>query len=172
MRNVHRSILAIAIALAGVSITSPAPAHANPSARSASARVASACAGLSEDEVAQPLFGGRLDVVRSRALRTSGAKAVEPRKLGVELFVRAEPGLTARYLERLATCHVARYEASLASSHVDPLAVSGVEVRVRESGTGFVVQIASERRSTANAVLERATALDGRTSSRAVADAR
>jgi hypothetical protein len=161
VHRLQRSILPFALALLGFTATASATSEQ---------RAERACAGLSEADRGRALFGDRLEVLSSRALRPRGAKPIERGARGAEVFVRAEPGLTARYVHRLAACHIALYEASVASSGEDPLAVEGAEIRVRERGAGFVLQISADRRSAASAIIERASALPGRTVSRSVRD--
>ncbi len=157
MRTVHRSIfLCTLAALLGLTSSASATPGGGASARE---RVERLCGGISGAERARPLFGDRLAVVSSRALRAGGGRPLEPRALGAEVLVRAEPGLTARYVHRMAACQVALYSASLATSGDDPLAVEGAEVQVRESGPGFVIRISADRRSAAREIVDRAMAL-------------
>jgi hypothetical protein len=138
-----------------------ATASAVPTAPRASAaqEAAVACEDLAAADRDAPLFEGKLDVADSRAVVVRRGKQMDHHTLGAEVFTLAEPGLTAPYLHRVARCQIARYEADLAESDTDPLAVAGAEVRVRERGAGFVVRITAETRSAGRAIAERAARL-------------
>jgi len=82
--------------------------------------------------------------------------------VGVQIAVRAEPGLTAPWLERVASCHVALAAAGqleAANAKNDPLLVRGVTVAVDQSATGFVVSVRAPSASAATDVNARAVAL-------------
>lgn len=67
---------------------------------------------------------------------------------GVELFVPAEPGMSAAWIERATDC--ATYEGD------HPLAVEGARAEVREARGGYLVRITSPDRDDAREVIRRA----------------
>jgi hypothetical protein len=152
---VHRSILVSLLTLTGCAATRAA----EPSPEVAQHRAARACQALPEADRRAPLFGGAIDVADTRPVIVRRGKQMDHRTLGAELYVRAERDLTAPYLHRLASCQIARYEADLAESATDPLAVAGAQVDVRRRAAGFVVRITAEARSAGRAIAERAARL-------------
>jgi hypothetical protein len=129
-----------------------------PSSAVATARAESACEAVPQAEQSAPLFDG-VTVADARPIVVRRGKQMDHRTLGAEVYVAAERGLTAPYLHRVARCQIARYQADLAESERDPLAVAGAEVEVRPRGPGFVVRITAEARSAGRAIAERAAAL-------------
>lgn len=83
-------------------------------------------------------------------------------EVGVRIAVRAQPGLTAPWLARVATCH-----ASLAAANQlealdaknDPLRVPGVAVSVEEGATGFIVSLRAPNASAATDLETRSIAM-------------
>ncbi len=61
---------------------------------------------------------------------------------GVELAIRAQPSMTAPWLERVATCHMALARSNAIPVDAgDPQLVPGATVHVEETYTGFVASI-------------------------------
>jgi hypothetical protein len=89
----------------------------------------------------------------------SEAETVVPRA-GARLLLRATPGMTAEWMQRIAECHMAQVAAAppwtLTSS---PLDVKGALVSVQSSGDGFTVDITSPDIKVARDILNRAKAL-------------
>lgn len=89
----------------------------------------------------------------------SEAETVVPRA-GARLLLRATPGMTAEWMQRIAECHMAQVAAAppwtLTSS---PLDVKGAMVAVQSSGDGFTVDITSPDVKVARDILNRAKAL-------------
>ena len=82
--------------------------------------------------------------------------------VGVQVAVRAQPGLTAPWLARVASCHVALAVANqleTPNAKNDPLLVPGVQVSVEEAYTGFIVSIRGADASTVSDLQQRATAM-------------
>lgn len=125
---------------------------------------ASACGGLNEDDRDTSPFDHREDVLSSEALQstTSGGKASTQRLLGASVTVKAIPGLTKEYLQRLVNCHSAR-NASMGFAMPEmarcPLSVKGASATVESAGPGFRVDIRTDDSQAANEVLRRAKAL-------------
>jgi hypothetical protein len=130
-----------------------------PSPAVARQRAATACDALPEAEQSASLFGDTLAVADTRPVIVRRGKQMDHRTLGADVYVEAERGLTAPYLHRVARCQIARYEADLAESERDPLAVAGAQVEVRPRGPGFVLRITAEARSAGRAIAERAARL-------------
>jgi hypothetical protein len=84
------------------------------------------------------------------------------RDRGVDIAVRAQPGMTAPWLERVASCHIAAVasgQAPTTPAGVDPLLVTGATVRVQETGTGYVVSVRVPDDRSASEVSKRTQAL-------------
>jgi hypothetical protein len=84
---------------------------------------------------------------------------------GVQLAMRAEPSMTAPWLERVATCHVALVRAGqLAAGEGDPQVVPGASIQVDAAYTGYIVSVRVPDADGAAEVMRRATvALTGPT---------
>ena len=136
-------------------------------AASAALRAAeeSTCAGISpEDRDISPFsyvddIVGVEPITASRSGGKDGPRAVT---LGAVVSVRAVPGLTAEWLQRIVDCHVAR-DASLGNVVPEmpdcPLVPAGVTAKVSSTGAGFAVDIRTEDTSAAADVLARAQRL-------------
>lgn len=87
------------------------------------------------------------------------------RDRGVQLAIRAQPSMTAPWLERVASCHVALVRSGqLMASAGDPQVVPGAVVSVEAAYTGYVVSVRVPDADGAAEVLRRTTvALTGPT---------
>jgi hypothetical protein len=106
-------------------------------------------------------IGGTAPLVERKVV---GKAVMVPQEIGVQIAVRAQPGLTAPWLERVAACHAAlaasgQLEARDAKD--DPLAVPGVSVTVEEGRTGFIVSVRAPNVTAAADVNSRAIAMAG-----------
>jgi hypothetical protein len=104
------------------------------------------CAGIpaKERELGIMAYRDSIGGVRPLKEKTRVGKWEYSHDRGVEIAVRAQPGMSAPWLERVATCHIAlatagRSEAT--SNGTDPLLVPGATVRVDEADTGFIVSV-------------------------------
>lgn len=86
-----------------------------------------------------------------------GKSAVQ-RLRGAEVFVQAEPGLTAEWLQLTLARHVAQMRGSTAMPDC-AFDVDDVAVRVESGGTGFRVRIMARDTDKAGEVLRRARLL-------------
>lgn len=127
---------------------------------------ASACAGLSEQDRDMSPFAHREDIAGVAALESkSSLKPAVTRREGAIVTFRATPGLTAQWLQRIVTCHLAR---SAAMGHVMPempycpLVPKDVSASVTATDTGFAVAIRSDDPEVAREIFKRAEALVGR----------
>jgi hypothetical protein len=83
-------------------------------------------------------------------------------QVGVQIAVRAQPGLTAPWLARVATCHAALAASGQLESRDardDTWVVPGVSVAVSEASTGFVVSVRAPNVSAAEDLNGRAVAM-------------
>lgn len=81
---------------------------------------------------------------------------------GVVIALRAQPGMSAPWLGRVASCHMALAAAgrdASSASAMDPLLVPGAAVRVDETATGFAVSVRVPNDEAASETLRRAHAL-------------
>ena len=106
-----------------------------------------ACRGIpSSDWGGAPLVDGQLvrsvQQIKSDA-PVSEAETVVPRG-GARIMLRAAPGMTAEWLQRIAECHMAQVTAASAWTLTSsPLDVKGALVSVQSAGDGFSVDITS-----------------------------
>jgi hypothetical protein len=84
---------------------------------------------------------------------------------GVQIAVRAEPAISAPWLERIAMCHVALVRSGeLAPTADDPQVVAGANIHVAEAYTGYVISVRVPDDAAAAEVMRRTTiALSGPT---------
>jgi hypothetical protein len=78
---------------------------------------------------------------------------------GARILLRAQPGITAEWLQQVAECHLAHVGAPSPGRPASPLDVKGASVAVRSAGDGFAVEITSTDRKAAKEILARAQAL-------------
>jgi hypothetical protein len=122
---------------------------------------ANACEGISAADREQgPFFHGAAISGVSQLPDPS----YEPARLftGATIAVRAAPGLTAEWLQRLAECDIARHAAmgfDMPDAATCPLAIPGIAATVVSSGDGFVVKVSSENDATAAEIWRRAQAI-------------
>jgi hypothetical protein len=89
----------------------------------------------------------------------SETETVTPRG-GARILLRAQPGMTAEWLQRVADCHSAKVAVSSpATLTMSPLDIKGVLVSVQSMGNGFAVDITSPDVKVAREILERARAI-------------
>jgi hypothetical protein len=126
------------------------------------AEQAGACRGVpAEERVASPLERREeivdvTEVPRDTSWRGLGAAG------GARVVLRARPGLTAEWLQRVLECHVAQGAAAGRAGEPDarsPLAVPGARVRVQSVGDGFAVDVTASAPAAAREILRRARSL-------------
>jgi hypothetical protein len=78
---------------------------------------------------------------------------------GASIVIRAAPGLTAEWLQRVVDCHIAR-DAAADADPVDvansPLALPGISATVASASDGFSVMILSDDSAVAAEIRRRA----------------
>jgi hypothetical protein len=91
-----------------------------------------------------------------RVVEYHGRGSVQ-RLAGAQVFVQAEPGLTAEWLRLTVEQHLAKMQ----TEHMGdcPLDMSGVRIRVDSAGAGFAVKIIAKDPAQAKEVLRRAELL-------------
>lgn len=125
----------------------------------------SACIGLSEADRETSPFARRSDIVRVETLRTQPATAKETqvgRLQGASITVRATPGLTPEYLQRIVSCHVARDPAMAATRpelSSSPLSVKGASAMVESAGDAFRIDIKGDSKEASEEIAQRAKEL-------------
>jgi hypothetical protein len=128
---------------------------------------ARACVGLADEDRDMSPFAHREDIatVEPLSVGTNTGKVATMRRVGAIVTFRALPGMTAPWLQRVVDCHLAR-NAALGHESTEmpdcPLVPKGVTAHVRETYTGFAVEIRAEDSATAAEILRRALALVGR----------
>jgi len=135
-----------------------------PGAKSAS--VDSACAGIPVQDREIGPFGDRQQIIAVTPLTETMThlKFSWNQLRGAQIFMRATPGMTKQWLNRLGHCHLAMEEGVAASGSevvADPFAVAPLEVNVEDTPQGFVMYLRTEQLDTdvANRVLDAAKQL-------------
>jgi hypothetical protein len=122
------------------------------------------CGGVPAQERDLGIMAYRDAFAGVRALNESeqvGKMKLE-RNRGVVITLRAQPGMSAPWLGRVASCHMALAAAGRevsGTSGTDPLLVPGAAVRVDETTTGFAVSVRVPNGAAASETLRRAQAL-------------
>jgi hypothetical protein len=124
---------------------------------------ARACHGVPTAEWAGTRLTDQADIRSIQEIKSeapvSEAETVVPRG-GARLLLRAQPGVTAEWLQRIAECHMAQVATSSASAlTASPLDVKGALISVQSAGDGFAVDITSADRKIAREILRRAKSL-------------
>lgn len=132
--------------------------------RDAEARV---CVGISESDRDMSPFDHREDIasVEPLTVNVSSGKGQYARTEGVVVTLRAVPGMTAQWLQRLVDCHLARNAAlghDVPEMAYCPLVPKGATARVSGTDAGFAVVIRSDDSQTAQEILRRGRALASR----------
>jgi hypothetical protein len=79
---------------------------------------------------------------------------------GARILLRAQPGVTAEWLQRIAECHTAKVAVtSKPALTFSPLDVKGALVTVQSMGNGFAVDITSPDVKVAKEIFTRAQAV-------------
>jgi hypothetical protein len=107
-------------------------------------------------------FHHREDIRRVEPLREKVYGGSTPGLQGATVTFRAVPGLSAEWLQRLVSCHIARNGSmghAMPEMSYCPLALKGVTASVTSTGDGFAVTIVAKDSDTAAEVLRRAQGL-------------
>jgi hypothetical protein len=129
---------------------------------------ARACVGLADADRDMSPFAHREDVASVQPLTVKSAVGKfgsSTRTMGAVVILRAVPGLTAQWLQRVVDCHVARNGAlghDAAEMPDCPLVPNGITANVTPTETGFAVAIQSDDPAVAQEVLRRTQGLVGR----------
>ena len=157
------SMSAAGALLAACATTTPPPEASATSAALADAETR-ACAGISqEDRNKNPLSQSEA-IANVAPLMVEEYPRTNPplrRMAGAVVTLRAEPGMTAEWLQRWVDCQLASgtplaQSAELADS---PLAQGGTVANVRSIGNGFAIEIGSNDRKVAREILAKAQKL-------------
>jgi hypothetical protein len=97
----------------------------------------------------------RVTAVQPLRVTERNGRGSSERLAGAQVFVQAEPGLTAEWLQLTIQRHIAQM-SGMASC---PLDVKDVRVTVQSAGPGFAVQITGKNAAQAKEILRRAQLL-------------
>lgn len=100
----------------------------------ATQRAATLCEGFAPELLERTLSGDPARVVNAEPITEFGEKPRTLRTIGVRMQVRDPQVTSAPAIERLLSCHAARYAAGMAPGEHDPLAVEGIELQARSTG--------------------------------------
>ncbi|MFO0617569.1 MAG: hypothetical protein U0414_33555 [Polyangiaceae bacterium] len=125
---------------------------------------ASACANIAEEDRDVSPFADRTEIVAASDLTVEERPGDPSSKTlrGASITVQAVPGLSAEYLERVVSCHLARNASmgfAMGEMEFDPLAVKGASATVAPVDGGFRVDIQGNDRDAITEIAKRADAL-------------
>lgn len=126
---------------------------------------ASACSGIEEQDRVTTPFYHREDIaqVTPAERQVSGLGHVNTSvPAGGRAVFRAVPGMTAEWLQRMVSCHIARASAvghSMPEMNYCPLVLKNVRATVTSTGDGFAIDVTSEDAGTAAEIWRRMQAL-------------
>jgi len=126
------------------------------------ARMESVCRGMSAPERSASALTRPDDVRSVQEIKpvTPASEAESPaQRWGARLMLRAQPGVTAEWLQRIAECHLATLAAQGGGDARSPLDVKGASVVVRSVGDGFAVDVTAGDPASGKDILTRALAL-------------
>jgi hypothetical protein len=121
-------------------------------------RAAAACEGVADDESRKGLFPYREDIERVEPYKVEVSSKEPARLAGATLYLRAEPGVTAEWLERVLACHLS-HRIPCPDGDRCPLEVGPLRVDARSAGPTFVVDVRARDPEAARETLRRARAL-------------
>jgi hypothetical protein len=125
------------------------------------------CTGVPNNERELGVLAYKDAIAGARPLKEEYlvGKTKMTRDRGIEIALRAQPAMTAPWLERVASCHVALVKSGqLSASPGDPQVVAGAVVHVETADTGYVVSVRVPDAEAAAEVVRRTTvALTGPT---------
>jgi len=99
----------------------------------------------------------RVTAVQALRLTERNGRGTSERLAGAQVFVQAEPGLTAEWLQLTVQRHITQMNsAGMANC---PLDAKDVRVSVASAGPGFAVNITGKNTAQANEILRRAQLL-------------
>lgn len=120
-----------------------------------------ACDGLPSDVRSAPLFGAGSVLGHQKLVRRE-TKQMLTRSKGARVIVRAEPGMTAPYLERVALCQVAQYRSGAAHDDGHPLAAGDLTVHVVPVTGAFALHLTAKEPKVAREIASRVERLSRR----------
>lgn len=127
---------------------------------------AKACSGIGPSDRDDSPFSHRDDIVGVEPLVSTTTSSRGPTKHvdGASITIRAVPGLTVEYLQRLVSCHLAR-NASMGFAMDEmsfcPLAVKGASATVASASGAFRVDVRGDGEDAIKEIGRRADALSG-----------
>lgn len=123
---------------------------------------ARACSRIAfRDRDLSPLLRQR-DIERIEEIGHSGGRAPLGQPAGAAIIYAAVPGLTAKVLQHIADCHLARNAAlgfEQRADYNDPLNVRGAQAKVRTIGEQLALEVTSTDAAAALEIVKRARAL-------------
>jgi hypothetical protein len=124
------------------------------------------CTGISEQDRDMSPFFHHKDIQKVTELKgpvsAQSGKAQLQRTVGASVVIRAVPGLTQEWLQRIVNCHLARNAAAggeMPELPACPLVPRGARASVKSVGDGFAVNITAEDSATAQEIWRRAQIL-------------
>jgi hypothetical protein len=117
------------------------------------------CDPATQGDGAKSLAPGKVVAVSPVKEKVFLARALQfERTVGADLYVRAEPGMSAEYLERALTCHAQGAEPVHSNDPLHP-GTGVVHVKVESANGGFAVRATGSTDEAGRAIWKRAEAL-------------
>ncbi|HXS17222.1 MAG TPA: hypothetical protein VN764_08535 [Polyangiaceae bacterium] len=119
------------------------------------------CGQLNAHQVVSQLYtGGAVYDAHPIQERVFRARALQPNEtLGASLYVKAEPGLTSPYLQRVMSCHVASGQPAHPNDPLFPQSGKIAQLKVREAKHGFAVDVRAEKPAVGREIWQRAQSI-------------
>lgn len=126
-----------------------------------------ACVGLRETDRDVSPFAHREDIASVGPLieRVQFGRTTMERRAGVIVTLRAQPGMTAEWLQRVVNCHIAHNAAlghDVPEMDYCPLVPNEVSAQVWSTGDGFAVAVRSDNEASIREIQRRAALLTAR----------
>ena len=119
------------------------------------------CGEIDAHQVMSKLYeGGAVYDAHPIEERVFRARALQPNEtLGASLYVKAEPGLTSPYLQRVMSCHVTSGQAAHPNDPLFPQSGKIAQLKVREAKHGFAVDVRADEPTVGREIWQRAKSI-------------
>lgn len=157
MKTINNSKLSLIVAAAALPFTVACAG----SQTAASSSGGDHCGELNSHQVVSKLYedGAIYDAhpIEERVFRARGLTPNET--LGASLYVKAEPGLTSPYLQRVMSCHVASGQPAHPNDPMFPQSGKIAQLKVREAKHGFAVDVRADKPAVGREIWQRAKSI-------------
>lgn len=160
MKTNKNSKVSFLISAAALSLTMGCAGTQSTSTAAASGEY---CGQVNSHQVVSQLYtGGAVYDAHPIQERVFRARALQPNEtLGASLYVKAEPGLTSPYLQRVMSCHVASGQPAHPNDPLFPQSGKIAKLQVREVKHGFAVDVRADKPAVGREIWQRAQSITG-----------